>query len=663
MAGNTPPPSGVNNNDLDKSVAYDSDPELNELLRVPQPKRTRRTANRPADVEHMTTSPNQMEQAAGRPSDMTSKDLGKADDSAHNPRAGIASKVSPLKRKHQAVDSSGRGQTSTPMPNTTPENVVNEFAKFLRSFNGDIELTSQQRRGTHSISPNIQTPQQATQQPQQPPLQAQPASSPQPKSRFRENDLFPSGEKALPVNVTLQEICKDYPNHLSQGPVLRRFINAGWTGRMIWYHLQDSARVSRSAKRGWNKFEQRLKREKRQMDEAEEQEEVDPIEQGGQDSSSPQVSREAAGSALVHSNHSNIQFETGARPVNSNLTASFNFGPFQHGGSDEDQASLSVQNRLETVQGQIRAEVKSHGSIFLTLMSYEDPQWPSLSRRERVGRAEGEWLRRAKRLEKTFMLDNDIDDEDLEIPRTSTLEMMRRLYLLVKRASQPMPSSAATTEPEQTALSDDESRLVTYQQQLEILQGWTAQWQEEIQARAQGATGAAAAQMSRSRLPSTNRYLDNQLGHSNPGSTIAARHAPSLYPVTNESSLQGQSQLGFPGFGTPREYTITGYGSTRNPQGYYQQPWETGNGQSHAGSYLAQPPPGLLGAANLGANAGSADRSGLQEHQRASAYPPIEELTPVPQSTREFSHERSVGPAGTWNIDDLLNMDEDLHEA
>ncbi|ERF76365.1 hypothetical protein EPUS_07072 [Endocarpon pusillum Z07020] len=658
MTGNTPPPSGVNNNDLDKSVANNIDPELDGLLHVPQQKRTRRTANHPAGVEQMTTSPNKMEEAARRPSAMINKDPNRADDPVHYLGPGITSKVSPLKRKHQAVDPAGRGESSTSMPNNRPEAAVNNFVELLRSLNSAIELNSQQGRSTHLISPNIRPLQQATPQPQQPRIQAQPASSPQPKGRYPENKLFPSSEQALPPNLTLQEICRGYPNHLSHGPILRRFLNVGWTGRMIWDHLQESARVSRSATRGWNKYEQRLKREKRQMDEEEEQEGFDPTEQGGQDSSIPQVSRDGAGSALVHTSPSNIQRETRAR------LATFTPAVFSHGGSGEDQASLSVQSRLATVQSQIRAEVKSHGSIFLTLMSYEDPQWPSLSRQERVRRAEAEWLRRAMRLERAFVLDNDIDDGDLEIPRTSTLDMMRRLYLLVKRASQPMSTAAATTEPEQTALFDESSRLATYQQQLEILQGWTVQWQEEIQARAQGATGAADAQMSRSRLPPTNRYLDDQPGRSNSGSTIAARHAPSLYPVTSELSQQGRSQLGFPGFGTPLGYTNSGYGTSPNPQGYYQQPWESGNGQSHADPYLARPPPGLLGAANLEANAGSADRSGLQEHQGTSAYPPIEELVPsVPESTSEFSHEHSVGPTAMWNMDDLLKMDEDLHET
>ncbi|KAF7509455.1 hypothetical protein GJ744_008018 [Endocarpon pusillum] len=650
MTGHTPPPPGVNNNDLDKSVENNIDPELDELLHVPQQKRTRRTAGHPAGGEHVTTSPNKMEQAARRPSAVTNKDPGKADGSAHNLGAGIASKVSPLKRKHQAVDPAGREESPTSMPNNRPEAAANDFVELLRALNAYIEPTSQQGRGTHLISPNIQAPQQATPQPQQPPRHAQPASSPPRGRYYPENKLFPSSEQAMPPNLTLEEICRDYPNHLSHGPILRRFINSGWTGRMIWDHLQESARVSKSATRGWNKFEQRLRREQRQMD-----------EEGGQDSSSPQVSRHGAGSALVHTSPSNIRRETGARPVNSTPTAFFNPGPFQNGGSSEYQASLSVESRLATVQGQIRAEVRLHGSIFLTLMSYQDPQWPSLSTQERSRRAEAEWLRRAMRLERAFIMDNDIDDGDLEIPRTSSFNMMWRLYRLVQRASQPMSTAAATTEPEQTALFNDESRLVTYQQQLQILQGWTAQWQEEIQARAPGGTGAADAQMSRSRLPRTSRYLDDQLGHSNSGSTIASRRAPSPYRVTSELSQQGRSPIGFPGFGAPLGYTNTGYGSSPNPQGYYQQPWETGNGQSHADPFLAQPPPSLLGAANLEANTGSADRTGLQEHQRTSAYPEIEELVPaVPRSTSEFSHEHSVGPAATWNIDDL---DEDLNET
>ncbi len=393
------------------------------------------------------------------------------------------------------------------------------------------------------------------------------------------------------------------------------------------------------------------------MAEAEEEEEDDPIEQGTQDTSSPQLSRDAAGSAYAGSNRSNVELETRAQPMISSSAASFNSGSIRHGGNDDERASLPTLNCLETVRRQIKAEVKLHGSIFLTLMSCEDPQWRSLSNQERARRAEGEWLRRTKRLEQVFMSNHGIDDEGLEVPQTSTVEMMRRLHLLVKRASQPMSSVAGTTEVEQAALFNEESRLVTYQQQFEILQGWTAQWQEEIQRRAQGATGVANVQASSSQLSSTYPYLENQLGHTNPGATTAAPHVPGRYPITNDSRLQCQNRLAVPEYVRPRGYADTGYSRPSNPQADYQPPWGSAHGQPYVNPYLSQPPPRLLAAANLEVNAGSADRDGPQEHQLASAYPPVEELVATaPEPRNEF------GPVAPWNVDDLLNMDEDLYE-
>ena len=56
--------------------------------------------------------------------------------------------------------------------------------------------------------------------------------------------LFPASNTDLPDGISLEEICRSYPNHL-QGRILKRFKEARWSGRRIQSAIPNRANQER----------------------------------------------------------------------------------------------------------------------------------------------------------------------------------------------------------------------------------------------------------------------------------------------------------------------------------------------------------------------------------------------------------------------------------
>ena len=131
-------------------------------------------------------------------------------------------------------------------------------------FDPQLPLANQQN-DPPLLSTNQQIVQQTTQQTVQQPQRFQ--RPPPRRIKFHgQNEIksFPARREALPPNLTLEQICWNYPNHLI-GARLRPFIEAGWTATMMWDAMQDSAKGTSAKKRPWNKLEHRLLNEMKRM--------------------------------------------------------------------------------------------------------------------------------------------------------------------------------------------------------------------------------------------------------------------------------------------------------------------------------------------------------------------------------------------------------------
>jgi hypothetical protein len=99
----------------------------------------------------------------------------------------------------------------------------------------------------------------------------------QPASFGRKNasgPVFPSSDMPLKEGVSLENICRFWPNHL-HGSCLRRFIQDGWKAGRIFVSIQAEARAalekaaSLTGKKGWEIIQQRLDDEANKMAEEE----------------------------------------------------------------------------------------------------------------------------------------------------------------------------------------------------------------------------------------------------------------------------------------------------------------------------------------------------------------------------------------------------------
>ena len=288
--------------------------------------------------------------------------------------------------------------------------------------------------------------------------------------RNQEIDGFPSSTEELPANISLEDICRLYPNHLI-GHHLRPFIREGWTAQMMWDAQNDSAKGTGAIKRPWNKYEHRILKEKKLMDEEGE------TARQNQRANSSQHSPGANVQGLVSVMGNNQRETLGAQPANPYQSATFGTGSPQHAN---DGASVPVEERRAKLRTLLSQELENQGRLIAMRFLNDDPRWNLESRQVRGQRIDEEWIRRAKRLEMTFALNHDIDIEGITSDRNSVKGLLARLKAMVAALSTGTASSAAGTTSSGNLLSKDEKDLQEMKTQLGVLRGWTTEWREQL---------------------------------------------------------------------------------------------------------------------------------------------------------------------------------------
>jgi hypothetical protein len=333
---------------------------------------------------------------------------------------------------------------------------------------------------------------------------------------------YPPNRQQLPAGLSLDQICKDYPNHL-WGETLRPFIDANWNARKIWEALRDNAKESASIKRPWNKLEHRLLKEKRRMDE---EEGSNSAAHGASlDQANPPAntrSGDEANDALAEVQSKlgvsiPLSAFTGAQSTNPGSSGTSLAGSAQVGGFEANHASREAENCIRELYRLFRVELRTQSRILTNILSSDDPQWQSRSEQERVRLVQQEWIHRARVVEANLAADHDVDMSDVGIEQTSESEMLKRLYTLLKRVSQTSPSSPAFRDPGQDPLPRDEYRILVYREELVMLKAWTADWHEQLEER----TTAGKQVM---RPPLQERFPDTEQRHDAAGGQGTFHH-------------------------------------------------------------------------------------------------------------------------------------------
>jgi hypothetical protein len=338
----------------------------------------------------------------------------------------------------------------------------------------------------------------------------------------QELTAFRPFKEKLPPGLTLEVICHDYPNHLN-GQHLRRFIDEGWTARKIWAAMQDSAKGSASSTRPWNKLEHRLLKEKKRM--AQEQEKGQPAEN-------------VAPSTTLYSNSA-----LSALTLHTGMEA-------------ETYAPDSVKARIGTYQNLFRAELEKQRSILSLLLSTDDCGWHAKSQQEKGRRIDEEWIRRAKRLERAFAIDQDVDADDLEIEQASVSGMLRRFNILLKRSL--------------SATSSTEDRPAAFQGQLEALQEWTVQWREQLRGRTQLTGDRAKGQASNFWFPITGQSTEFRSPEPQAAPSIVRSQTQNLFSTPNEINSRTRSHYAQHQATAPRGYAVAQTDLSAVPWNQYQ---------------------------------------------------------------------------------------------
>lgn len=321
----------------------------------------------------------------------------------------------------------------------------------------------------------------------------------------------------MPPGLSLEEIARDYPNHII-GSGIRPFMLAGWSAKKIWDALRPSAQVSTSAGRGWNKFEHRAITEKRRM-EAEEK------DRQGTQGVIPTASTNVGGSTRPSNAGVGDQLlEVGTtRAQRSNAPSSMtnlSAAPQTHSAPSRETAASDVPDhivaRKKAINELFTAESSRQASLLYALRNRDDPKWPSKYQAERLRNTEVDWVRHAQLFERRFVANHGLTVDGLENEQTSRKGMLRRLRaLLLQRSHIQLTLLVAGREGVENVPSIYETELATLEETLEIVQSWTSRWHEQLHGPMQQNPEAIHNQLPISSSPAADRrevYTSEQTG-------------------------------------------------------------------------------------------------------------------------------------------------------
>jgi hypothetical protein len=567
--------AGVNDDEIDDSEEYDES----------------------ADLEWL---PNTRSGTRCRKSDRSKRSFGEVDDLAENAQRDVGSPPSARKvrREHDLSESrnASANMAFVPMSENPDWLVGKNLGSLFES--SSLALPPNQTQSAYPSAPLetqndqiaescnatgmqvLQAPgsslgsnsnQQANMQPLQNTVQVS-QQRPQPSNQQRqhlpfENTTFPSRQEQLPPGLTLTQICQDYPNHL-HGRGLRPFMEARWSARNIWEAMRDNAQISASKRRPWNRFERRIGREKKVMTEEEEARRGTRGEFTSQGSAPTKYSDQGILQNVVagvqRSLMNDVQSDAGkdqsASPhpttalpgetvqdgelvvgkdqsTSPQPTAAFPGKAAEDGNLVRSAASSAVIKRLKVIHGLMSTELQEQKGILSAMMLYDDPEWLFKSARDRARINEEEWMRHAKAADRILAADRNLDADNLEFEPTTIPQMLLRQNTLLQeshRAAMFAPGSSKSIVPENSV---DETRLAAYEEQIVIVQGWTVEWNKELEQRSWSHPDGTTNRVSRLEFPNIAQPVGHGPERPNPGSVIVDPQLLNLSPTANESSL------------------------------------------------------------------------------------------------------------------------------
>lgn len=283
---------------------------------------------------------------------------------------------------------------------------------------------------------------------------------------------YPFASEPLPPNLSLEEMCRSWPNHL-YGVFLERFVEAGWNGRKVWSYMPEVARAG-PVGQPWNKMTKRLTHTKLQM------------QLEGRASWGDALTPEAMWKNFVGETSEDAAQQSVAVTAASDSGTTLH-NP-QHAEALQDMTSYLYSQRepedpFEEIRCAIRAELDQQNATIALLLAQRHADWLLISFDEVKSRIMQTWMEHAHEHEARFIRENLIDlIDDAVIPfdPVSRDNMLKRLGELISRVLLAAnPPRLATNEQEAEALRQSH-QLRVLGEELSILQNWTSAWQQQV---------------------------------------------------------------------------------------------------------------------------------------------------------------------------------------
>ena len=281
---------------------------------------------------------------------------------------------------------------------------------------------------------------------------------------------FPSSSEPLPSDLSLEEMCRSWPNHL-HGVFLERFVEAGWGGKKVWNYMPEAARDGPKAQ-PWNKLTKRLMHTRRRM------------ELEGRGSVGVGLTPEAMWKNFVAETSEDAAQQSVA--VNAHSDSESTLHNPQHAEALQDITSYQnsqpePEDPFEGMRCAFQAELDKQYETIALLLTQQHADWLLLCFDEVTSRVMQTWMETAHEHEARFIRENFVDDKDIPFDPVSRDDMLKRLGELISKALLASnPPRLATNEQEEEAFRQSHQLLVM-EEQLSILKDWTSAWQQQLE--------------------------------------------------------------------------------------------------------------------------------------------------------------------------------------
>ena len=354
-------------------------------------------------------------------------------------------------------------------------------------------------------------------------------------NKSKEIKNFPSFDEPLPSNLTLEQICRDYPNHL-QGDTLRRFVTASWTGSRIWETMQRAAKKSSTKRQGTCKMTMRLNRQRNLMD-------LEAAEAERNVGESQSHANNVVGGNFEFDLQQPLTFETQAVPATPAATSSAPERPpllnLEDGiGLGEDNSEV-IEETVTVLTRRVQDEFRKQVNLISQLLSFRYSDWWLMSAETQSSHMTNVWMAKAVEDELCLAQEHSIEIGDITSDETTKEGMLDRLRKLLRRIILAGVCQETKVDPKDITTFWDAQKLFIQAKvlvsELAILKAWTKGWDQELEQAISGALDTVADEGNM-----TNMALDgDQL---NGGEALSLTVGPPM-PGAENSSNQFQPDL------------------------------------------------------------------------------------------------------------------------